>query len=249
MMPTILIGSIALPTYPLFLLIAYWVGLWLAAIQAEKMGIDGDHVYNAGLYGLIAGIIGARLWFVLEHWENYVPDPMQALSLSRSALAPTEGLLIAGLVALIYLQQSNVSLGKFLDAAAYGLALAVAIGHSGEFLGGDALGATTTVPWAVEISGATRHPVQLYEAAASFIILIVLFLVRYRPWAGFTFCFFVILYGFSRLALEIFRARPDIIGNGYLTVQIVALMAIVVSLAVMAHKFNHNTIKSSSESL
>ena len=249
MMPTILIGPIALPTYPLFLLIAYWVGLWLAAVQAEKMGIDGDHVYNAGLYGLIAGIIGARLWFVLEHWENYIPDPMQALSLSRSALAPAEGAMVAGFVVLIYLQRNKVSLGTFLDAGAYGLTLALAIANIGAFLGGDALGAITTVPWAVEISGTFRHPFQLYEAVACVIILIVLLLIHYRPWPGFTFSLFIILYGFSRLALEIFKARPDIIGNGYLTVQIVALMAIVVSLAVMAHKFNHNTIKSSSESL
>ena len=118
MLPTILIGPVALPTYPLFLLAAYWAGLWLAARQAERLGLDGDHVYNAGLYGLLAGIIGARLGFVLAHWENYAPNLMQALSLSRSALSPGAGLITAGLVVLIYLQRNQVPINDFLDAAA-----------------------------------------------------------------------------------------------------------------------------------
>ena len=87
MYPTLLIGTVAIPTYPLLMLIALWAGLWLAARRADRLGLDGDHVYNAGLYGLIAGIIGARLWFVLAHWENYAENLGQALSLSRSALA------------------------------------------------------------------------------------------------------------------------------------------------------------------
>ena len=101
MIPTLSIGPAAIPTYPFLLLIAFWAGLWLAARQARQLGLDGDHVYNAGLYGLIAGIIGARLWFVLSHWENYASDILQAFSLSRSALAPAEGLIIAALVVLI----------------------------------------------------------------------------------------------------------------------------------------------------
>lgn len=249
MMPTLLIGSIALPTYPLFLLIAYWVGLWLAARQANKFGIDGDHVYNAGLYGLIAGIVGARLWFVLEHWENYIPNPIQALSLSRSALAPTEGLIIASLVVLIYLQQNKVSLGIFLDAAAYGLCLAIAMANIGAFLGGELLGAITTVPWAVEMSGTVRHPVQLYETTISLVILAVLFLISYQPWASFKFWCFVILYSLGRMGLEIFRASPYLIGDGYLGGQILALLIIIVALAVMARNFKKPLINTNSKSL
>lgn len=249
MLPTILIGPVALPTYPLFLLVAYWASLWLAARQAERLGLDGDHVYNAGLYGLLAGIIGARLGFVLAHWENYAPNLMQALSLSRSALSPGAGLITAGLVVLIYLQRNQVPINDFLDAAAYGAALAIVIANTGAFLGGEALGAVTTLPWAVEITGITRHPVQLYESAAGLLILGILFLIRSRPWPGFTFWCFVILYSLSRLGLEIFRARPYIIGDGYLAVQILALMAIVVGLAVMAHNFSRNSSTMSSESL
>lgn len=240
MYPTILIGSVALPTYPFLLLVAYWAGMWLAARRASRLKIDGDHVYNAGLYGLLAGIVGARLWFVLSHWENYAPNIMQAFSLSRSALSAGEGLIIAGIVVLIYLQRNNVPLGTFFDALAPGLALALTIGHVGAFLGGQALGVSTSVPWAIEIAGAARHPIQLYEAAVSLLVLGVLFFVQSRPWAGFHFWLLVALYGTGRLILEIFRARPSTVGDGYLAVQIMALAAIVTALAVMAYNFRSN---------
>ena len=243
MLPTILIGSIALPTYPLMLLVALWAGMWLAANRARQLGLDGDHVYNAGLYGLLAGIIGARLWFVLSHWENYAPDLTQALSLSRSALAVGEGLIIAGLVVLIYLQRNKVPLGDFFDAAAPGLALALFIGNIGALLGGEALGLPANVPWAVEIGGTARHPIQVYEAVAALLILVILFVwQRWRPWPGFQFWLFVALYSISRLLLEIYRARPYLIGDGYLAVQVLTLAALVVALAVMAYNFTGRSV-------
>ena len=74
MYPIVLIGPVAVPTYPLLLLLALWVGMWLAARRARQLGLDGDHVYNAGLYGFLAGIIGARLWFVLTDWDIYASN-------------------------------------------------------------------------------------------------------------------------------------------------------------------------------
>jgi len=242
MFPILSIGSAAIPTYPLFLLVALWAGMWLSATQAKQLGLDGDHIYNAGLYGLLAGVSGARLWFVLAHWDNYAADLSQAFSLSRNALSPGEGLIIAGLVVLIYLQRQQVPLGPFFDALAPGLALAVMIGHVGAFLGGEVLGAPSILPWAIEVAGISRHPIQLYEAGAGLIIWVILYFNRtWRPWPGFQFWLFVTLYSLSRLWLEIFRARPAVIGAGYLVVQLVALVALVVTLSVMAYNFTSDS--------
>jgi len=238
MLPILSVGSLAIPTYPLSLLLAFWAGLWLAAYRARQLGFNSDHVYNAGLYGLLAGVIGARLWFVLSHWNNYVGDLTQALSLSRNALAPMEGMMLAGLVMLIYLQRQRVPLGLFLDALAPGLALALVIGHTGAFVGGEAIGAPAALPWAIEVGSAPRHPIQLYEAGVSLAVLVILFLCRFWwPWPGAHFWLLVALYSLGRLLLEVFRAQPALIGPGFLAVQVVALAALVVSLAVMAYNF------------
>lgn len=244
MFPTLSIGSIALPTYPLLLLIALWVGMGVAAGYAQRLQIDGDHVYNAGLYGLIAWIVGARLWFVLSHWENYGPNPLQAFSLSRSALSVEEGLIVAGLVILVYLKRYRLPLGLFADAVAPGLALALAIGHLGAFLGGDALGMPATVPWAVEIGGVARHPAQLYIALSSLVIFLLLTMVgRWRPWAGFQIWLWLALYSLSRLFLEVFMARPAVVGDGFLAVQVAALGGLVLALAVMAYRFSGHPVQ------
>jgi phosphatidylglycerol:prolipoprotein diacylglycerol transferase len=237
MIPTLSIGPIALPTYPFSILLALWVGMWLTARRANRLGLDGDHAYNAGLYGLIAGILGARLWFVLSHWENYAPDISQAFSLSRGALAVPEGLLIAGLVVLIYLQRQRVPLGTFFDAAAPALALALALINVGAFLGGVAPGTPTDRPWAIALAGTPRHPVQLYQALAGLLLAAGLTAWPYRPWPGFQFWLFVAGYASARLGLEIFRASPEIIGDGFLAVQLGSLVSVVVALAVMAHHF------------
>jgi phosphatidylglycerol:prolipoprotein diacylglycerol transferase len=152
-------------------------------------------------------------------------------------LATTEGLLIAGLVVFIYLQRHNVPLGVFLDAAAPGVALALAIISVGAFLGGVNLGAPTTVPWAVEIAGTARHPAQLYQAVANLAIFALLSTFKYRPWPGFKFWLFVALYGASRLLLELFQAQPETIGQGVLAIQVLSLVVILIALAVMAYHF------------
>jgi prolipoprotein diacylglyceryl transferase len=250
MYPILSIGSVAISTYPLLWLVAFWAGMWLATRQAAQLGLDGDHVYNAGLYGFLAGILGARLWFVLAHWENYASDLTQAFSLSRSALSVGEGFVIAGLAVLVYLQRNRVPLGLFFDATAPGLALAIFIGNIGAFLGGEALGSPSNLPWSVELAGISRHPVQLYEAIAALVILGILYLSRkWRSWPGFHFWLFVVLYGATRLLLEVFRARPYLIGDHYLAVQVIALGAIVVALAVMAYNFSSDSEKVYSEEL
>jgi prolipoprotein diacylglyceryltransferase len=56
----------------------------------------------------------------------------------------------------------------------------------------------------------------------------------------------VVLYGISRLLLEIFRARPAFMGDGFLVVQAVALAAVVIALTVMAYKFTSNLTETGS---
>lgn len=238
MLPIITIGSLALPTYPISLLIAFWVGSWLAARQASRLHLHEDDIYNAGICGVVAGLLGARLWYVLTHWESYAPDLTQALALSPTALATGEGLVFAGLAVLGYLQLKRIPMGRFADAVAPGLALLMLIVHVGLFLGGQSLGKPTTVPWAIDLINQTRHPAHLYEAVAVlFILLALLGLRTIRPWPGFHFWLLIFLYGGSRLLLELFHDQPPLIGLGFLMMQVLGLAAMVVALAVMAYNF------------
>jgi prolipoprotein diacylglyceryltransferase len=54
------IDPVTAPAYPFLALVGLWAGMWLAAKEAQQLGIDGNHVYNIGLYSLLAGLTGGR---------------------------------------------------------------------------------------------------------------------------------------------------------------------------------------------
>ena len=125
MLPVLSFSGVSVRTYPLALLLAAGVGLWLSAREAQRLGLDGDRVYNLGFYALLATVLGARLAYVLNHWAAYRDTPFSALSLSPAALAWPGGVLIGGIVAVVYWRYCKFPAGPVLDAIAPGATLAL----------------------------------------------------------------------------------------------------------------------------
>jgi prolipoprotein diacylglyceryl transferase len=234
MAPYLSIFGFSIQAYPLFILVAVSVGLWLAARQARRLGLEADHVYNLGFYALLATLVGARLAFVVGNWSVYRDAPLSALSPTPTAFAWPEGAVIGGLVALIYGLRYRLPAGLTLDAVAPGLALAMAIERLGAFLGGINFGEVTSLPWGVFMWGQVRHPVQIYEMLALLAILaILLWQQARRPFDGYTFALFVALYAGSRLFLEAFRADAALTSGGLRSAQLVALGVLLVAVWTM----------------
>jgi phosphatidylglycerol:prolipoprotein diacylglycerol transferase len=239
MAPYLSIFGFSIQAYPLFLLIAVMAGLWLAARQARRLGLDADHVYNLGFYTLLATLVGARLAFVIGNWSAYRDAPLSALSPTTTAFAWPEGAVFGAIVAVIYWLRYRLPVGLTLDAIAPGLALAMAIERLGAFLGGVNFGEPTGLPWGVFMWGEVRHPAQIYEMLALLVILAVLLWqqdrrpfgkLRTMPFDGFTFVLFVALYAGSRLFLEAFRADAALISGGLRAVQLVALGVLLIAV-------------------
>jgi phosphatidylglycerol:prolipoprotein diacylglycerol transferase len=243
MAPYLSIFGFSVQAYPLFILVAVSVGLWLAARQARRLGLEADHVYNLGFYALLATLVGARLAFVVGNWSVYRDAPLSALSPTPTAFAWPEGAVIGGLVALIYGLRYRLPAGLTVDAVAPGLALAMAIERLGAFLGGINFGEVTSLPWGVFMWGQVRHPVQMYEMLALLAILAILLWQSFGelpgppsrtgrtwPFDGYTFTLFVALYAGSRLFLEAFRADAPLVSGGLRSVQLVALGVLLVAV-------------------
>lgn len=235
MLTHISIGPATIPSYPFLALIAFWAAMWLAAKEAERRGIDGDHLYNIGLYMFVTGILGGRFWYVLTHWDAYADAPLQAFALTANAIAAPEAVLFALIAAIVYVYRNRLKLGVIADVSAVGGALGLVIGGIGAFLGSQTLGAPTTVPWAIVQFGETRHPAHLYVALAAVVILGILWSFRTKTQPdGFLFLLFVALYAAARLLLDPFFALPTTIGSGYRMVQVAALITLVIAIAAMA---------------
>ncbi len=234
MAPYLSLFGLNVQAYPLLILLAAWAGLWLAARQAARTGLDGDHLYNMGFYVLLAALFSARLTYVLTHWSAYRDAPLSALSPTATAFKWPEGALIGGLVALLYGLRYRLPAGATLDAVAPGLALAMAMERLGAFLDGRSYGEPTALPWGVLMWGETRHPVQLYEMVSLLVILgLLLWRGGRQSYPGQSFSLFVAWYAASRLFLEAFRADVALISRGLRSAQVVALMILLAAVWYM----------------
>ncbi len=235
MLPMIQIGPLALQTPRLVILVGFWLALELASRQGIRRGLDPSVIQNAGFYGTLAGIASARLGYVVQYWSVYRENLPGILSLNPQALAPAEGLTVGLLVAGVYFQRRGVPSRPLLDAIAAGLAVLVSAVALANFFSGEAFGAETSVPWAVELWGARRHPTQLYELATGLAMLGVILWAgrREAPAPGLLFLLFVALYAGARLLLEPFRANSLLILGGLRAAQVAGLAAVTAALWLM----------------
>jgi 2-amino-4-hydroxy-6-hydroxymethyldihydropteridine diphosphokinase len=162
MFPIINIGPLAIQAAGLILLVSFFIGSWLAARFSAGLGTNTDVIENSILIGLIAGLLGARIGFLLRNPAVFVDNPLSLVSLTPSMLDTSFGVLVGGLTALILAQKKHLPLWPTLDALTPFFLLIFAGIHLANYANGDAFGTPTDLPWGIPLWNATRHPVQLY---------------------------------------------------------------------------------------
>jgi prolipoprotein diacylglyceryltransferase len=235
MFPILQLGPLAIQVPGLFLLAGVWVAVSLIERQAARRKVSPEALSNLVLYGLIAGILGARLGYAARFLNVYLENPLSLFSLNPSTLAPLDGM-VAGLVAAtIYGQRKKLPLWPTLDALAPGLAaFSVALGFA-HLASGDAFGAPTDLPWGVQLWGARRHPTQIYEIGlAGLVSWAVLRVARWRVFPGFTFLAWLALTAAARLFLEAFRGDSVVILGVLRQAQVLSLVALLAALGGMS---------------
>ncbi len=111
---------------------------------------DPQLITNAALYSLIAGVVGARLFYVVHHFEQFQQgDLLSIFAIWRGGLELLGGVILAITVIVLYLRYHKLPIRRYLDILAIGLMLALAFGRIGCFLNGCCFGKPSNVPWAV----------------------------------------------------------------------------------------------------
>ena len=234
MLPILQVGPLAIQLPGLLLLAGVWIATVVIERAAPRFKVSPALVNNMIFYALIAGLLGARLGYVLQYLDAYSGDPLGIVALNPNTLSLPEGLLTGGLVAFVYGQRKGLPLWSTLDAITPGLAvfmLALGLAHLSS---GDAFGAPTNVPWAIRLWGADRHPSQIYEVlAAAGILILVLRSQEDRPAAGVHVLSFMALSAGARLILEAFRGDSVLILGSLRQAQLVSLVMLLAALAGM----------------
>jgi phosphatidylglycerol:prolipoprotein diacylglycerol transferase len=237
------IGPFMVRWYSLILMIAMAVGVWLTAREAERKGFKKEQIYDIAIWIIFAGILGARVFHVLDHWsDEFAANPIRALYIWEGGLAIWGGVAGGLLAAAILAWKNGWKFPKLLDAGAPGLVLAQGIGRIACIITGDAMGKPTTGPFGFAYTsphalvpqlGVYYTPMPVYELIVNLGIFSLLWQLRKRNLPdGFLFLIYLSLYSLERFFLA-FTSAYQILAFGLTQSQIVALVSLVIALVLI----------------
>jgi prolipoprotein diacylglyceryl transferase len=226
--------------YGLMLLLAIVACIWLTWVRWKRLGGDPDLVLRVAVWGVAAGIVGARAYHDVTSWDQ-VPDHWWGpFAVWQGGLGVWGGILLGCLVGAWIVHRTGASVFLFMDAVAPGLLLAQGIGRWGNYWNQELYGKPTSLPWGLKIDiehqgdiplkyqGANAyHPTFLYEfvydTIGAGLLIFIGWRFRIRPPA--LFALYVSYYCFGRFFEELIRIDP---AHHFLGLRINALVSIVV---------------------
>jgi len=215
--------------YGVIVMVGVVVGSLMVERALKRHGENSDTIWDALVWVLPIGIIGARLWYVLNATiggnRYYIENPIQIINIPQGGLHIFGGFLFGAVALLTYLRRNKLDPWLFLDSAGPAMLIGQGIGRIANFINQELYGPPTDLPWGIKIeaehrlpefqglSEATRfHPTFAYEMLWNFASAgILLWLSRrygktLKP--GTIFAGWLIAAGFGRAWLELFF-RPD----------------------------------------
>jgi len=203
------------------------LGTYLALREAKRVGISEDDVLNLAICAIPAGVIGARLYYVIFNWSYYSQYPSQILNFRGGGMA-IHGALIGGILAgFIYTKVKKLNFFKMADIALIGMPLAQAIGRWGNYINGEAHGGPTNLPWGIMVDGVKVHPTFLYESIWNFGIFIFLWMFRKKKkYEGQIAVYYIILYSLGRFFIEGLRTDSLMLGPLRMA-QVISLVGVI----------------------
>jgi phosphatidylglycerol:prolipoprotein diacylglycerol transferase len=253
--------TITLRWYGVIVMIGVIAGALIVERELKRRGENSDRIWDALLWVLPAGIIGARLWYVfnasLGGNSSYFEDPVSILRVWEGGLHIFGGFLFGAIALLVYLRMNHLDPWLFLDAAGPAALVGQGIGRIANFINQELYGPPTTLPWGIPISAEHRlpqyqdlnlfpvettrfHPTFAYELLWNFASAGLLLWIsrRYKEDVkpGTVFAAWLILAGVGRVIVEFFRPdQPKIpsLGISYSSI-FAALMAIAGAILLLA---------------
>lgn len=211
------LGPLTLTWHGLFTAVGIIAGVSLSVWLAKRDGIPAEIGQEIALVGVPCAIVGARLFYVFEHWDRFGSHPLEIVTKIQEGGITLYGGLIGGVLGgLIYALWHRWPIAIGLDAAAPGMVLGQGIGRIGDLINGEHHATHTDLPWGVRYInpntlgqfGEKVHPTAGgYELVGDLLICALLIWVarRYIKVPGWSFCLYIILYAVMRYILSFTR--------------------------------------------
>jgi phosphatidylglycerol:prolipoprotein diacylglycerol transferase len=209
------IGGFPVYSYGLMLIIAFFVGVAIARMRASQYGLKPDQIWDVSFWVLIAGVLGARIVFILQELPYYLEHKDKLFALRFDGLTSYGGLL-GGLIAfIVWSLVTKVPLLKILDCIAPSVFIGHAIGRIGCLLNGCCYGGQCDLPWGIHVHDdhgmllpGLYHPAQIYDSIFNIVGFVLALLIARRGLkSGQMMSLFLIFHGLARVIYEVWRTN------------------------------------------
>lgn len=239
--------------YSLFILLGVIIAYFLIMRESKKQKIDTIFMDNTIFYGLLFGILGARIHYVLFNLDYYLNNLSEIIKVWHGGLAIHGGIILGSIFVYFYSKKNNKSFIKLTDIILPGVILAQGIGRWGNFFNQEAYGSLVSkelleklfIPKFVingmYINGNYYLPTFYIESILCIIGFIIMLIIRNNKnnKKGYITAFYLIWYGIIRFIIEYFRLDSLMIGN--IKVAMVISVILVISgiiLFIVSRKRN-----------
>ena len=259
--------GIEIAYYGIIIGTAILLGFWIAAREAKRTGQNPENYLDMGIIGVIAGIVGARLYYVIFSWDMYKDNLLDIFNLREGGLAIYGGVIAAVISVLVLAKVKHLSAPQIFDTIAMALLNGQMLGRWGNFFNREAFGGYTDSLFAMRLpldavrsSDVTEqmrrhieridgvsyiqvHPTFLYESLWCMVLLIILFAYRkHKKYEGELFLMYLFGYGLGRFWIEGLRTDQLLLpGVGIAVSQLLAGAIVVGTGAAMLYlRKKHN---------
>ena len=253
--------GIEIAYYGIIIGTAILLGFWIAAREAKRTGQNPENYLDMGIIGVIAGIVGARLYYVIFSWDMYKDNLLDIFNLREGGLAIYGGVIAAVISVLVLAIVKHLSAPQIFDTIAMALLNGQMLGRWGNFFNREAFGGYTDSLFAMRLpldavrsSDVTEqmrrhieridgvsyiqvHPTFLYESLWCMVLLIILFAYRkHKKYEGELFLMYLFGYGLGRFWIEGLRTDQLLLpGVGIAVSQLLAGAIVVGTGAAMLY--------------
>jgi phosphatidylglycerol:prolipoprotein diacylglycerol transferase len=249
MYPEIQLGPLTLQSFGLMFALAFLAAGALIWKRLGEIGKPVDWAYEMGFSALVGGVVGSRLYFIVENWDS-VKDDLVGNIFSGSGLVWYGGAIGGALAVFLWAWYRDFLRLALFDLAAPALALGYAVGRIGCQLSGDGdYGRAWGGPWAMSYPDGTVptteevHPTPIYEALAMGLGAWILWRLRDRVRAGVLFALYLVYAGGERFLVEFLRRNSDT-ALGLTGAQLESLAIMFVGVGwIYVVKHRHGTLR------
>lgn len=246
-------GGVKVFGYGLMLFFAFLGAMNLAGRLARREKLDPEVIYDLSLFVFVGGLVGARLFYVIQYWGVRVHTLADVVKVWEGGIVLYGSMIGALLAFVLYRLLRPFPVRPFLDVIAPAMALGVAVGRFGCFLNGCCFGDVCSLPWAVSFPEPSPpweahrvahligpeahwsmpvHPTQLYSVLDGLVLtalLLAYFPLRRRD--GQVMAVLLMAYPVTRVLVEYLRNDERVFFAGMTISQNISLVLLVAGLA------------------